>query len=116
MNIVEIVSRFKNQQDCIDHLELLRFNDKPYCPLCESYKVARKIEKGRVGRWNCYNCGSSFNVLSGTIFEKSRTPLIKWFLAISILIDSKKGISSHQLGRYLGITQDNAWRMLMKIQ
>lgn len=116
MNIIELMERFNSQQACIDHLELLRFNGKPYCPLCEGYKVARKIEKNRKGRWNCYDCCSSFNVLSGTIFEKTRTPLIKWFLAIAIVINAKKGISSHQLSRHLGMTQDSALRMLNKIR
>ncbi len=116
MNIIELMTRFKDQSGCIEHLERLRFNDKPYCPHCESHKVARKRENGLIGRWNCYDCGSSFNVLSGTIFEKSSTPLIKWFLAIAIVIESKKGISSPQLSRYLGISISCAWRMLNKIR
>ena len=116
MNIVEIMEKFKCQEDCIKHLEYLRFNDKPYCPLCEGYIVSRKNENDKIGRWNCYECRSSFNVLSGTIFSGTRTPLIKWFLAIAIVIASRKGVSSYQLARYLGISQDNAWRMLYKIR
>lgn len=116
MNIVEIIRRFEGQEDCIAHLENLRFDRKPYCPLCESHNVAKKREKGRVGRWNCHSCGSSFSVLSGTIFAGTRTPLIKWFLAIALVVNARKGISSYQLSRHLGISQDNAWRMLHKIR
>ena len=116
MPIYEMMQRFEGQEDCIEHLEYLRFNKKPYCPLCESHNVARKREKGRIGRWNCHSCGSSFSVLSGTIFAGTRTPLIKWFLAIAMVVNARKGISSYQLSRHLGISQDNAWRMLHKIR
>ena len=116
MTVYEMMRKFEGQEDCIKHLEYLRFHKRPYCPLCESCDVARKREKGRIGRWNCYNCGSSFTVLSGTIFAGTRTPLILWFLAIAIVVNAKKGISSYQLSRHLGISQDNAWRILHKIR
>ena len=116
MTVYEMMRRFESQEDCIEYLEHLRFNRKPYCPLCESNHVARKKEKGRVGRWNCHSCGSSFSVLSGTIFARTRTPLILWFLAIALVVNARKGISSYQLSRHLGISQDNAWRILHKIR
>ena len=116
MSIYEMMRKFEDQEDCIKHLEYLRFNEKPYCPLCENYNVARKQEKGRIGRWNCHSCGSSFSVLSGTIFAGTRTPLMKWFIAIAMIVNARKGISSYQLSRHLGISQDNAWRMLHKIR
>lgn len=118
MNVIEMLDKFKSQEDCVAHLEHLRFYDKPYCPLCENENrnVARKRENKLVGRWNCRDCGSSFNVLSGTIFEKTKIPLIKWFLAIMLVVKSKKGISSPQLSRYLGIGVTSSWRMLNKIR
>ena len=116
MNIIEMLERFRSQADCIAHLENLRFHDKPYCPHCEGHKVGRKKENSLIGRWNCYECGSSFNVLSGTIFEKTKIPLILWFLAIVYVIKSKKGISSPQLSRYIGTSVTTSWRMLNKIR
>ena len=69
-----------------------------------------------VGRWNCHACKSSFNVLSGTIFEKTRIPLQKWFLAISLVLNAKKSLSSYQLGRDLDLNQRSAWYMQQRIR
>ena len=64
----------------MEHLENIRYGDTPYCPHCGSTHVARKADSDRIGRWNCHDCKSSFNVLSGTIFEKTQVPLQKWFM------------------------------------
>lgn len=116
MNLLTIFSRFPDQEACIEHLEKIRWADAPYCPLCGSTKVARKADSKRVGRWNCHDCQSSFNVLSGTIFEKTKLPLQKWFLAIGILVNAKKSVSSHQLARDLDLNQKSAWFMQQRIR
>ena len=71
MNLITMFRRFPDQQSCIEHLEAVRWGDDPHCPKCGSVKVARKCEGDRVGRWNCHECHVSYNVLSGTIFEKN---------------------------------------------
>ena len=111
MNLITIFSRFPDQEACIEHLEAIRFGDRPYCPLCGGIKVARKADGQRIGRWNCQDCHASFNVLSGTVFAKTRIPLQKWFLAIGILVNAKKSISSCQLARDLDMTQQSALYM-----
>ena len=116
MDLVRVFEQFSTQEDCIEHLEIARWGDQPCCPHCGSDKVARKQENERVGRWNCHSCKSSFNVLSGTIFQGTRIPLQKWFLAIAILLNAKKSVSSHQLGRDLGVNQPTAHRMGMQIR
>lgn len=116
MNLISIFQKYPDQESCIEHLEQVRWNDNPACPLCGSIKVARKDENERVGRWNCHDCHSSFNVLSGTIFSKTRLPLQKWFLAIGILLNAKKSVSSHQLARDLEMTQPSALYMAMRIR
>ena len=78
--------------------------------------VGRKADGNRIGRWNCHSCKSSFNVLSGTIFEKTRIELQKWFLAISLIVNTDKSISSHQLSRDLDLNQKTAWYMAMRIR
>ena len=108
MSLLQMFEKFSDQASCISHLERIRFGDKPYCPLCGGFKVARKAENNRVGRWNCKSCGSSFNVLSGTIFQKTKVLLQKWFLAISLLLDAKKSLSSHQLAQNLNLRQGSA--------
>ncbi len=116
MNLIAIFEKFPTQQACIDHLEAVRWGDEPECPFCHSAHVARKTEKNRVGRWNCHACRSSFNVLSGTIFEKTRVPLQKWFLAISLMLNAKKSLSSPQLSRDLNLTQQTALYMQHRIR
>ena len=96
MDLVTVFERFPTQEHCIEHLEKARWGDNPVCPFCSSDKVARKHENDRVGRWNCHKCHNSYNVLAGTIFKATRIPLQKWFLAISILLNAKKSVSSCQ--------------------
>jgi transposase-like protein len=116
MNLLTIFSRFPDQEACIEHLEKVRWADDPHCPFCGATKVARKVEGERVGRWNCRGCNSSFNVLSGTIFEKTKLPLQKWFLAIGLIVNAKKSMSSHQLARDLDLNQKSAWFMQQRIR
>ena len=116
MSLIDIFIRFPDQEACIEHLEDIRFSDFPYCPHCGGMKVARKEEPGRIGRWNCHDCKSSFNVLSGTVFEKTRVPLQKWFLAIGLVVNAKKSLSSCQLARDLDLNQKTAWYMQQRIR
>lgn len=116
MNLLTIFSRFPDQEACIEHLERVRWADAPYCPLCGSTSVARKADSQRVGRWNCHGCKASFNVLSGTIFEKTKLPLQKWFLAIGLIVNAKKSMSSGQLARDLDMNQKSAWYMQQRIR
>ena len=108
MNLLHIFARFPDQEACIEHLENIRFKDNPYCPHCGGLKVARKADSDRIGRWNCHDCKSSFNVLSGTIFEKTRVPLQKWFMAIGLMVNAKKSLSCCQLARDLELTNQTA--------
>ena len=116
MNLISVFNQFPDQQSCIAHLEQIRWADDPFCPLCGDHDVARKAENQRVGRWNCHGCKSSFNVLSGTIFQKTKIPLQKWFLAISLMANAKKSLSSHQLARDLELNQKAAWFMQQRIR
>lgn len=116
MNLITVFNQFPTQEACISHLETARWGDNPVCPHCGSDKVARKQENHRVGRWNCHGCKSSFNVLSKTIFQGTKVPLQKWFLAIAILINAKKSVSSHQLARDLELNQKTAWFLNMRIR
>lgn len=116
MNLLTIFKQFPDQEACIEYLERVRWGIGANCPLCGSLDVARKSDSGRVGRWNCHGCNSSFNVLSGTIFEKTRLPLQKWFLAIGIIVNAKKSLSSFQLARDLDMNQKSAWYMQQRIR
>jgi transposase-like protein len=116
MNIVSVFKSFPDQHACIAHLEAVRFGDKPYCPHCGSSHVARKRELERIGRWNCHDCKVSFNVLSGTVMQKTMIPLQKWFLAIALVVNAKKSLSSCQLARDLEMNQKSAWYLMQRIR
>ena len=116
MDLIRVFTRFPDHEACIEHLERTRWGDAPHCPHCDSRHVARKADGERIGRWNCHDCHASFNVLAGTIFQKTRLPLQKWFLGISLLLNAKKSVSSYQLARDLDLTQPTAWRMAMCIR
>ena len=111
MNLLTVFSRYPDQEACMEHLEKVRWNGIPHCPHCGCVNVAPKQDGDRVGRWNCHGCKSSFNVLSGSIFEKTRVELQKWFLGIAIIVNAKKSVSSCQLARDLDLTQPTALRM-----
>ena len=111
MSLADIFERYPDQESCISHLERIRWKDNPHCPHCASVDVARKQEGERVGRWNCHDCKSSFNVLSGTMFQNTHIPLQKWFLGVQLVMNAKKSLSSYQLGRDLSLNQKTAWYM-----
>ena len=116
MNLITVVQEYPDQQSCIDYLEHVRWGSLPFCPHCGSIDVARKKEKGRVGRWNCHDCWSSFNVLHGTVMQGTRIPLQKWFVGIALMIHAKKSISSCQLARHLEMDQKTCWYMQQRIR
>lgn len=116
MNLSTIFSRYPDHEACIEHLEEVRWGDETRCPHCNSEQVGRKADGDRIGRWNCHSCHASFNVLAGTIFEKTRIPLQKWFLAIGLMLNAKKSLSSCQLGRDLDLNQKSAWYMQQRIR
>lgn len=113
MNIVQVYRQFPAQQDCIKHLEKVRWNDIPVCPYCKSTK---QTPLPKEQRYHCNNCNTSYSVTVGTVFHKTKVDLQKWFLAISLVLNAKKGLSARQLGRDIEVTKDTAWFMLMRLR
>ena len=113
MNIVEIYETFPTNDDCIAHLEKVHWNDKPICPYCKSTK---STPMSKEKRHHCNNCNTTFSVTVGTIFHHTRIPLQKWFLAVTLVLNAKKGIAARQLGRDLKVNKDTAWRIGMKVR
>lgn len=116
MDLIEVFEKFPTQEACIAHLENIRWPETPTCPHCHSDHVARKADGQRVGRWNCHACHSSYNVLSGTIMEKTKVDLRKWFLAIALMLNAKKSLSSYQLARDIKTTHPTALYMQHRIR
>ncbi|MBC8392200.1 MAG: IS1595 family transposase [Deltaproteobacteria bacterium] len=113
MNIVEIFRLFPTHNDCIAHLEEVRWDNNPTCPYCKSHK-STPVKDGF--RHHCNNCYTSYSVTVGTIFHHTHLPIQKWFLAVTLILNAKKGISARQLARDLDVNKNTAWRISMKIR
>lgn len=113
MNIIQIFRKFPTQKSCIKHLERARWSDKPICPYCNSTNTNPLVMELR---HHCNGCRKSFSVTVGTIFHHTHLPMQKWFLAISLILNAKKGISSRQLARDLELPVCTAWSVAHRIR
>jgi transposase-like protein len=111
MDLIYITKHLNTQRKCVKYLEKKRWNGIPTCPYCSSQ---RSGAKGL--RHNCLDCTNSYSVKVGTVFESSNLPLMKWFMAISLILSAKKGISSMQLSRDISVNKNTAWLLQMKIR
>ena len=117
-NLHELLLSMPTEKACRDYLIAQRWDGCPVCPYCGFDGKTYVIEGGK--RFKCGQsqdiCGKKYSVTVGTIFESSRIPLTKWLNAVYVVTAHKKGISSHQLGRDLGVTQRTAWFMIHRIR
>jgi transposase-like protein len=113
MNLLKLVSRFDNDEKCRMHLEELRWPDGVRCVRCQSAKISRMYKRNQFA---CESCGYQFSVTAGTIFHDSHLPLRKWFIAILLICEAKKGISALQLKRTLGVAYKTAWYLCHRIR
>ncbi len=113
MDIIEVFEKFPTENDCIAYLEHIRWGKVPVCPYCQSDKQT-PLKKEH--RYHCNNCNTSFSVTVRTIFHHTHMPLQKWFLALSIILDAKKGVSSRQLARHIHVNRNTGWRISMQIR
>lgn len=115
-NLIELIKSMPDEQTCRNYIAEQRWGkDRVVCPYCNNEK-AYVIEGGK--RYKCASkaCYKKFSVTVGTIMEASNIPLVKWLTGIYLVSSHKKGISSYQLGRDLGIAQKNSWFMLHRIR
>jgi transposase-like protein len=114
-DLKEVFAKFSNEDVCRQYLIQQRWNGKPVCPYCGCDK-SYVIEGGK--RFKCGNkeCYKKYSVTVGTIFHASNIPLTTWFPTMYIISAHKKGISSVQLAKDLGVTQKTAWFMNHRIR
>jgi transposase-like protein len=112
----DLIIYFADPKVCWDYLEQRFWKGEPICPHCKSYKAYRLKNYKQFKCANKATCDKKFTVLTGTIFENTKIPLQKWIAAIYILTQHKKGISSLQLARDLGVTQKTSWFMAHRIR
>src|SRR2546427_627993 len=108
--------RFTNRLVAAEYLESIRWPNGPVCPHCGSEKRPYPLKSDTRRLYKCAGCRKQFTVTVGPIFDSSHIPLNKWLLAFYLLCSSKKGMSSHQLHRMLGVTYKSAWFMAHRIR
>jgi transposase-like protein len=112
--------QFHDEAAAYSYVESILWSDGPVCPHCgncDSKKIGKLTGKTtRIGLRKCYECRKPFTVKMGTIFEDSHAPLRYWLQAIYLMCSSKKGISTRQLQRTLGVGMKTAWHMGHRIR
>jgi transposase-like protein/uncharacterized protein YfbU (UPF0304 family) len=109
------MEKFPTERAIINYFILIRYGNQIYCNHCGS--VQRVYQKhNRLKVFNCNDCNNTFSPFKNTIFEKSSTDLRKWFYAVHLFVNGKKGISGLQLQREVNVTYKCAWRILKQIR
>jgi transposase-like protein len=127
MNLIDVNEKFATDEQCLAYLEQMRWPDgKVRCTVCGcdrisriTRKVSEKSKNKRAQLYQCLEktCKQQFSATSGTIFNDSHLPLHKWFMALALVLDAKKGMSAKQLQAHLGIgSYRTAWYMTHRIR
>jgi transposase-like protein len=111
---------FTDETAAREALELFVWPNGRVCPHCgnidQETMTAAKGKSVRAGLYYCSACNGQFTATVGTVFERSKIPLTKWWMAMHLIGSSKKGVSSHQIHRSLGVTYKTAWFMMHRIR
>jgi transposase-like protein len=122
MKLIDITAKFKTEDECLDYIEAMRWpNGEIGCVHCGLIGHVSKItrsagENKRTRLFQCLSCGKQFSATSGTIFNDTHLPLTKWFLAIALVCEAKKGVSAKQIERHLGVNYRTAWHLCHRIR
>ncbi len=123
LNLASLAQTFSDEDSARDFLEKKLWPNGPVCPHCGSKDGAYKLEPRenskrpvRKGVYKCKACRKQYSVRVGTIFEDSHIPICKWLMALHLMISSKKGISSLQMSREVGVTVKSAWFLTHRIR
>ncbi|MBV9453662.1 MAG: IS1595 family transposase [Rubrobacter sp.] len=113
INLISLIDRFHDEDRCRRYLEGLRWPDGLRCPRCGGKTISHITTRNQL---DCDSCRYRYSVTAGTIFHDSHLPLWKWFVAVYLIAESKKGISANQLKRTLGVTYKTAWYLSHRIR
>ncbi|MEB2363894.1 MAG: IS1595 family transposase [Bryobacterales bacterium] len=133
MNLIDVAKQFATEEACLDYLENMRWPDGVTCLKCGGNRISKIVAKGRervskktgeIERsptrylYECLNpeCGHQFTATTGTIFHDTHLPLEKWFLAVALMVNAKKGLSALQLKRDLNVAYKTAWYLSHRIR
>ena len=105
MNLLHIQEQFPTRHACLAHIEAVRWKTNVICPYCTSERVT-PIASER--RHHCNACNTTFSVTVNTVFHHTHLPLQKWFLALSLFLNTRKAITVRQLARDLETNKNTA--------
>ncbi|MGA2221714.1 MAG: IS1595 family transposase [Verrucomicrobiia bacterium] len=111
--LTDFTDYFRDEKTCVEHFTASRFRNGEYCPHCHHDKIYR-CANGK--RYHCAKCKQDFTIRTKTVFGDSKLPLRKWYMAVYLLSNTSKGISSVQLAKHVGVTQKTAWFMDHRIR
>ena len=115
ISVIELLEMFSTKHKSVKWLEQVRWAGKPICPKCDGTEKI-KTRRGHKHSYFCNPCRYKFSVKTNTVMHASNIPVQKWAIAIYYVLTARKGISSLQLSKELGITQKSAWFMLQRIR
>ena len=113
MDLFSLMERFPSDEECREALEAIRWPAGVCCTRCGDLDV---LELPNQKRWKCRSCSYQFSATSGTIMHDSHLPLRKWFMAIFLMCQAKKGISAKQMERTIGVAYRTAWYLCHRIR
>jgi transposase-like protein len=135
VNLIDVTRQFGTPEACNDFLETMRWPDGPECVHCASKRVTKYVKKASIRQrlnaktgetetkavparilYVCLDCKKQFSVGEGTIFNDTHLSLDKWFLAVALMVNAKKGISSLQLRRDVKMARKTAWYLNHRIR
>jgi len=113
MNIMKLVDQYHSEESCRETLVQLRWPNGVACLRCGSLDIRNSYTRSQ---YDCGSCGYQFSVTAGTIFHNSHLPLPKWFMAVYLMVEAKKGISANQMKRTLNVSYKTAWYLCHRIR
>ena len=112
----ELFQRYPDAESARVYFEQRRWHGNVVCPLCGCYEHISARTGKRIGYYRCGDCKGEFTVRTGTVFERSHVPLHKWLYSMYLMVTARKGISSLQLSKEIGVTQKTAWFILGRLR
>jgi transposase-like protein len=112
-SLFDLMASFPDEQACLDHLREIRWRDGEFCPHCNDNRIYHFSDRKT---FKCGSCRQRFSIKVGTIFQDTKLPLRKWFMAIWMITNHPKGIASVTLAKDLKITQKSAWFVLHRLR
>jgi transposase-like protein len=123
MKLIDVTRQFATDDQCLDYLEAARWPNGVCCVHCGvlnvstiTRKAGKKNKRARIYQCLEKECGKQFSATSGTIFNDTHLPLTKWFMAIAMICEAKRGMSAKQLERHLGVNYRTAWHLCHRIR